>query len=181
MFAATPSEGEASAVRRSGLSTGFDCERQKGTVAVKQIGIGSRGRFVVAGALFAASCSLATGIAMAGDPLSVNVTCPATLSAANGGALNLPLSLTNNTSGVQHVAKSALGVHLGNVDALGPFVIPLSATILPHQTALVPNYLSATFPGGNVAAAGTFVSLGVLVMDAANKPLGSGFCLVEMQ
>lgn len=112
------------------------------------------------------------------DPVKVTLSCPATISPTGG--LNLGLTLKNISSPPVSVtiAKSAVVAHLGNLDVIGPFVIPLARTLSPGQTISIPDYLSVPFP---TAPRGTFSSLGVAVMNSANEPISGGGCIIEVQ
>jgi len=92
--------------------------------------------------------------------------------------LNVGLTLTNRSKVARTVAKSGVGAHLADLNIIGPFVIPLAASLSPGQTVSVPNYLSLPFPQ---APKGTFSSLGVMIMDSADLPLGGGGCAIEVQ
>jgi len=111
------------------------------------------------------------------DPLSVELACPITIP-SSGGPLTITLTLTNRTSTARTIAKSALAVHLGNLNLMGPFIVPFTRTLAPRATQVVP-YVSTTFPAGT-AAAGTLVSIGVTMLDSGNKPIGSKACLVQI-
>lgn len=106
----------------------------------------------------------------------VTLSCPATITP--GAMLNLGLTL-ENTSATNSVtiAKSTVSAHLGNLNIIGPFAVPLSLTLLPGQTWSNPAYLAATFPS---APHGIFSSLGVAVLDGANKPISGGYCIIEI-
>ena len=125
-----------------------------------------------------AALLLVPGASEAADPIAVDVTCPVTIASA-GGPLTISLNLRNRTAQTRNIAKSAIGVHLGNLNLLGPFIVPLARTLAPRATSVVNPYLATQFPGG-AAPAGTLASVGVVVMDAANKPIGTGHCLVQV-
>ena len=129
---------------------------------------------VIVGAL-----TLIPATAHAGDDIKVTVSCPATITPA-AAMLNLGLTLQNISSPPVSVtiAKSAVAAHLGNLDVIGPFVIPLARTLSPGQTISIPNYLSVPFP---TAPRGTFSSVGVAVMNSANEPISGGGCIIEIQ
>jgi hypothetical protein len=116
--------------------------------------------------------------APADDSIKVTVSCPATITP--GAMLNLGLTLFNHSSPPVSVtiAKSAVAAHLGNLDVIGPFVIPLARTLAPGETVTIPNYLTVPFP---TAPRGTFSSLGVSVMNSANEPIGGSGCIIEIQ
>lgn len=105
----------------------------------------------------------------------VTLSCPATITP--GAMLNLGLTL-ENTSATNSViiAKSTVSAHLGNLTIIGPFAVPLSLTLLPGQTWSNPTFLSVTSPP---APHGIFGSLGVAVLDGANKPISGGYCNIE--
>jgi len=116
------------------------------------------------------------------DGIGVTLACPGTITP--GGMLNISLTLRNRSVVVPAaVAKSAVAAHLGNLDVIGPFVIPLARTLAPGETVTIPNYLSVPFPN---APRGTFSSLGVTVMDSTNRPIrgdhtSGGACIIEVQ
>lgn len=133
---------------------------------------------LIAGVVLVGSFT-AAGEAAQGDRIKVVVTCPVTLPAA-GGTLNLALSMTNTTSAPLTVAKSGLAVHVGNQDVLGPFAIPITPNPLnPNEMRTVDSYVSSPYSAGTLSA-GTFATVGVMVMDAKNTFLGSGFCLIQV-
>ena len=113
------------------------------------------------------------------DAVKVTVGCPTALP-ASGGTLTVGLTLVNATAQPQIIARSGLGVHVGGLDVLGPFVVPLSVTLVPFQTQAVPSYLSSPYTSG-AAHPGTFITVAVMVLDGTNKVLGSGYCLIQMQ
>jgi hypothetical protein len=117
------------------------------------------------------------GSARAAESVSVEMACPLTLP-SSGGPLTITLTLRNRTSVAKTVVASALAVHLANLNVLGPFVVPVSVTLPPHGTQVVP-YVSTNFPGG-LAAPGILASIGVGLLDGANSPLGGNFCLVRI-
>lgn len=108
--------------------------------------------------------------------VKTTVSCPATIT--NGGALNLSLTLQNTSSDSVAIAKSAVAIHLGNLRITGPSVVPLSLNLLAGETVTIPNYLSTPFPR---SSRGTFSSVGVAVIDGANKLISEGWCNIEVQ
>ena len=112
------------------------------------------------------------------DAVNVELACPTTIP-ATGGPLSITLTLQNRTATSKSIAKSGLVAHLGNMNLLGPFFVPLVRSLNPFGTQVVP-YVTTSFPAG-AAAPGSFVTLAVIVMDSANKPLGSNFCVVQVQ
>ncbi len=152
------------------------------------------------------------GVAAAGG-LTVEPQCPSSISP--GAPLKVELVLTNTTQTVTrtfqgqsfstsqgktfNIAKTGLIAHLGNLNVLGPFVIPLSLTLdplppitidlsNPSSLPLTPTepkpftttgYLNVAFP--TTAARGTFTHIGISVLDQDNKTLGSGGCVIEVK
>lgn len=133
--------------------------------------------WLAVGAFVAGSLTLVPEAA-SGDPVKVTLSCPATISPA--AMLNLGLTLLNKSypPATITIAKSAVAAHLGNLDVIGPFLIPLARTLSPGQTISIPNYLSVPFPA---APRGTFSSVGVSVMNSANEPIGGSGCIIEVQ
>jgi hypothetical protein len=125
----------------------------------------------------AAVVAVMPATSQAGDPLGVDLACPTTMP-SSGGTLTITLTLRNRTSTAKTVAKSALGVHLANSNILGPFIVPFSITLAPRANQVVP-YVSTAFPAGT-APAGTLTSIGVTLLDNANKHLGGNFCRVQI-
>jgi len=107
--------------------------------------------------------------------IKVTVFCPTTITP--GQVVNLSLMLQNTSSASVTIAKSTIAAHLANLDIVGPFVIPLSLTLLPGETRSIPDYLSTPFPP---APQGTFSSLGVAVINSVNKPISGGWCNIEI-
>jgi len=121
---------------------------------------------------------LVGGPAEARDPIEVTLACPTTI-LSTGGSLNITLTAKNRTSSPKAIAAGALAVHIGNLNLLGPFVIPLTLNLGPSATAVVP-FFSSPVPAGT-APPGILVTVGVFVMDSANQPIGSNYCLVRIQ
>lgn len=148
------------------------------------------------------------GVAAAGD-LQVDPQCPSSISP--GAPLKVELRLTNTSQTVTQtfqgqsltistgkpitIAKTGLIAHLGNLNVLGPFAIPLSLTLDPQppitinlsqpnipaepQSFTTTGYLNVAFPTS--AARGTFTHIGISVLDKDNKTLGSGGCVIEVK
>jgi hypothetical protein len=112
------------------------------------------------------------------DSIEVELACPTAI-AAGGGLLSITLTMRNKTSVTKTVTKSGIVVHLGNLNLLGPFFVPLSVSLAPFQTKVVP-YLSTSFPAG-AAPPGTFSGVNVFVMDSANQISGNGSCFIQIQ
>ena len=136
------------------------------------------GSLRIVGAVVLGGLILIGGTAEAGDPLEVELACSTSIP-ATGGPLSITLTMRNKTSAPKAIATSALVVHVGNLNLLGPFLVPFSANLAPFATQVLP-YLSSPFPAGS-ASPGTFITVSVIVMDSANKPLGSNFCLIRIQ
>lgn len=134
-------------------------------------------RLIVAAVVLLGLLSI-VGPAEAGDPLDVQLACSTSIP-FTGGPLNITATIRNKTASTQTVATSALAAHLGNLNLLGPFVVPFSAGLAPLATVVLP-YLSTSFPGG-VASPGTFTTINVILMNSINHPLGSSICLVRIQ
>ena len=120
---------------------------------------------------------LIPGIPRAAESVTVELTCPSTIP-SGGGPLTITLTLKNRTSVSKTIARSALAVHLANLNLLGPFIVPLSTTLAPHATQVVP-YVATNFPAG-AASGGILATIGVAVLDGANNPLGGNYCLVRV-
>ena len=151
--------------------------------------------------------SRAGGVA-AGE-ITVEPQCPSSISP--GAPLSVELRLTNKTQTVTYnlngtpfvsstgkpfvIAKSALIAHVGNLNVLGPYVIPIALTLDPQPAITVsPNsiinppatpqsftttgYLNVAFPTS--APGGTFTDIIIDVLDQANKTLGRGACRIEV-
>jgi len=113
------------------------------------------------------------------DGIEVTLTCPTTITP--GGMLNVSLTLRNKSLVVPvTIAKSAVAAHLGNLDIVGPFVIPLARTLAPGETVTIPNYLSVPFPN---APRGIIASLGLTVMDntIGGDHTSGGGCAIEVE
>lgn len=121
---------------------------------------------------------LIPGTANATD-VDVTLTCPTTITP--GATLNLGLTLENGSAGSVTIAKSAIAFHVGNMSIIGPSVAPLSLTLAaegdPGDTATIPNYFSTVF---RRASKGTFLGVGVAVMEGDNTPIGQGHCIIEV-
>jgi hypothetical protein len=126
-------------------------------------------------AVMAGTLTLIPVTAYARD-IKVTVSCPETITP--GAILNLGLTLQNTSSDPVTIAKSAVAGHLGNLAVVGPFVVPLARTLNPDETVTIPDYVSTPFPQ---AAQGTFSSVGVAVMNSANKLISEGWCNIEVQ
>ena len=120
---------------------------------------------------------LVGGAAEARETIEITPACPTTI-AATGGPLNITLTLRNRTNIARTIATSAVAVHLGNLNLLGPFIVPLARTLSPFQTVVVP-YLATQFPAG-LASPGTLLSFGVMALDTANERMGGGQCLIRV-
>ncbi len=136
------------------------------------------GSVSIVGVVVLGGLILIGGTAEARDPLEVELACSTTIP-ATGGPLNITLTTRNRTSTPKAIATSGLTMHLGSLNLMGPFVVPLIVDLAPFATAVVP-YISTPFPAG-AASPDTLVTVGVVVMDSANKPLGSNFCLVRIE
>lgn len=126
-----------------------------------------------------AALTLVPAIAHAED-VDVELFCPTTI--APGARLNLGLTLENGSSDPVTIAKSAVAFHMGNMNIIGPSVIPLSLTLAAEgtsgDTATIPNYLSTQV---RQLSRGTFLGVGVAVMESDNTPIGKGHCIIEVQ
>lgn len=128
--------------------------------------------------------------------MKATLSCPIT--STPGAMVNLGLTLTKEKHSPfsTTITKTAVAIHLGNLHIIGPITIPISVTLaddtpdnppcgglgepscIYQATATIPNYLSAPFPQ---VSRGTLSSLGVAVMDDANKPIAEGWCNIEVQ
>lgn len=151
------------------------------------------------------------GLAAAGD-LRVEPQCPSSITP--GGTLIIELKLTNTDKTITYIsngqpftyqtgdpviiAKSGVLAHIGNLNVLGPFVIPLSETIQPQQPVTIDfskptppsdpandvsittnGYLNVAFPTN--ATKGTFTNMLIYVLDEKNNTLGGGECVIEVR
>jgi hypothetical protein len=107
--------------------------------------------------------------------IKVTLSCPQTVTP--GDIIQLGLTLENTSSNSKAIAKSAIAAHLGHMTIIGPYSIPLSLTLSPNETVSIPNYLVVPFPS---APSTTFSSLGVSLLDSANKPIAEGWCNIEI-
>lgn len=128
--------------------------------------------------------------------LDVTLICPATI--VSGARLNLGLTL-HKVSGDQFsttFTKTALAIHVGDLRIIGPSAIPISVTLadaVPDptpcggsgessctywDTETITNYVSTVLPR---LQRGTFISVGVAVMDGSNKPIEDDWCNIEVQ
>ena len=128
-------------------------------------------------ALWAVTLIATTVGVVAAEDVKVEPLCPSSIT--RGGPLNIDLRLINKTSTTVTIARSGLVAHLGNLNVLGPFVIPLTDTLNPFETITQSGYLKVPFPTN--ASPGTFTSVGVGVFNQANKVLGGGGCLIEVK
>jgi hypothetical protein len=103
-------------------------------------------RLPIVGAVILAGGMLLGSTAEAGDAVSVELACSTTIP-ATGGPLNITLTLQNRTATSKSIAKSGLVAHLGNMNLLGPFFVPLVRTLAPFGTQVVP-YVATAFPAG---------------------------------
>jgi len=175
----------------------------------------------IASMLAVALIATRAGVAAAGG-ISVEPQCPSSISP--GANLTVELRLANTTQTQTYIfnsynngttqkisqqistgetftiAKSGLIAHIGNLNVLGPFVIPLAETLEPqppitYDTTITPTpppptpaqeesittkgYLNVAFP--TTAVKGTFTNMLIYVLDQKNKTLGSGSCVIEVQ
>ena len=149
-----------------------------------------------------------TGGAVA-ESIKVEPQCPSTITP--GANLKIELKLTNpsqtvtqlwsggsfviSTGKTFNIAKTGLLVHLGNLNVLGPYVIPLKLSLDPQlpytydpskgyipppeeQSVTTTGYLNVAFPSN--AVRGTFTHIGIQLFDEANKSLGLGACIIQV-
>lgn len=113
------------------------------------------------------------------EDVDVELSCPTTITP--GATLNIGLTLENEASAPMTIAKSAVAFHVGNMSIIGPSVIPLSLTLAAEgtlgDTATIPNYLSTQV---RRLSRGTFLGVGVAVMESDNTPIGKGWCIIEV-
>lgn len=129
------------------------------------------------GLLLTISLIAAMAGAVSAKDIKVEPLCPATV--VRGTQLQIDLRLTNQKSVPITIAKSGLAAHVGNLNVVGPVVLPLAGTLQPFQSVTVPGYLKLIFP--QEVSAGTFVSFGVGVFGSVNNVLGAGGCLIEVK
>ena len=119
--------------------------------------------------------------------------CPSSISP--GATLTVELKLTNPDKTITYItngqsnrvqtgdpvtiAKSGVLAHIGNLNVLGPFVIPLSETVQPKESITTNGYLNVAFPTS--AVKGTFTNMLIYVLDEKNNTLGGGECVIEVR
>ncbi len=109
---------------------------------------------------------------------NITVAIPCPTSTYLGDPLNIELALTNTTSSPISIAKTGILATLGNLNIIGPFVIPYQVTIPASQEIITSGYLHTTFPKN--AVRGMFSSIGIAVLDQDNKIQGVGGCLIQV-
>lgn len=137
--------------------------------------------------------TLMPGTAHAG--LDIDLLCPTTI--VPGTALNLGLALEKESSAPFSTTftKTALAIYIGNSSIVGPAAVPIAVTLTaatPISTpcggplepaciywddASIPTYFS-TVP--KKLTRGTFIGVGVAVMDSTNNPLTEDHCIIEV-
>ena len=123
-----------------------------------------------------AAVAATVDLAAAGD-VDVTPLCPLTVTP--GGPLQLELRLRNQNNVSVTIANSGVAIYLANLHVIGPVVKPLAITLKPFETITLTQYFQTTFP--RRAHSGTFAGIGVSVLNASNKILGSGACPIEVE
>lgn len=140
--------------------------------------------------------TLALTAATAYADLDVTLICPPTFTVGTMLNLGLTLEKEQDEPFSTTITKTAVAIHTGNLSISGPFAVPVSVTLADNTpdltpcgglgqpectysaTATIPNYLS--MPLRRVSR-GTFISVGVAVLNSANKPISEGWCNIETQ
>lgn len=123
------------------------------------------------------SIFILTSSAIAADDLEVTVLCPGTVSV--GGTVAIGLEVKNIGYAPVQISKSAVVAAYPGAQILGPYTIPLSASINPGEMISLPNYATYNLPS-NIPA-GTLIGHGVCLFGADfNHGLGCGGALTEV-
>jgi hypothetical protein len=108
--------------------------------------------------------------------VTVTAQCPTTIS--KGQYLTIELQLKNTTSSSVAIAKSGLVASFGGLNVVGPLAFPLSKTLAAGQVITTSGFLNVSLPAQ--AASGSFMGIGIGVLDSANKVNGIGGCLIQV-
>lgn len=173
------------------------------------VSLNTKKKVRIASMLAVAFITARVGVAAAGG-INVEPLCPSSISP--GATLTVDLRLTNTTQTKTYlfngqsntvetgepitIAKSGLIAHIGNLNVLGPFVIPLAETLepqppitidlskpiptpAPEESITTKGYLNVAFPAN--AVKGTLTNMLIYVLDEKNKTLGGGNCVIEVK
>ena len=123
--------------------------------------------------------------ATAGDQVKVDPQCP--ISISPGQTLNIELKLTNTTQTVTltyngvtypmstgqtfNIAKTGLIAHLGHLNVVGPYVIPLTLALPPQPTLVLDPNNPFTNPTADLQSTTTtgYMSCLLYTSDAADE------------
>lgn len=137
---------------------------------------------------------LIPGTAHAGRELDIDLLCPTTIIPGATLTLGLTLEKESDEPFSTTFTKTALAFHVGNMSIIGPTAVPIAVTltdVTPAVTpcggldpdciywddASIPTYFS-TVP--RKLTRGTFIGVGVAVMDSTNNPLTEDHCIIEV-
>lgn len=129
--------------------------------------------------------------ALAADPFpadelpgrfTASIACPTTGRA--GTMVDATVTFRNPTKATRTVTHAAVGLHAGELTALGTRSVPLAVAV-PHAAAGSPGVATATVPVLLQGRRGAFVSVGLAFLGRvgagpARRTLASGGCLIEI-
>lgn len=119
--------------------------------------------------------------------LNVIPICPSTWNAGTTLHLGLTLEKGSTSPFSTTITKTAVAIHKGNLSISGPFAVPINVILESgicdgcssfYDSETISNYLSMPL---RKISRGTFISVGVAVLNSANKPISEGWCNIEAQ